>query len=69
MRAGVGVRAAVDAAMSRHAGAQAVAGARERASAQGNFNAVTYTIVARDEPQIAALFAAVKEIDGVLLVI
>ena len=69
MRTGAGVRAAVDAAIARHADGQTVAGARERASAQGNFCGVTYTVLARDEPHVAALFAALKEIDGVLLVI
>jgi uncharacterized protein len=69
MRTGAEVRAAVDAAIVRHAGAESVAGALVRASAQGNFSGVTYTFVARDAPHIAAVFAAVKEIEGVLLVI
>ncbi len=69
LRAGAGPRAHVDAVMARHAGAAVSAAATARPSAQGNFSAVTYTIRARDPQHIAALFADLKEIDGVLMVL
>jgi uncharacterized protein len=69
MRADAGLRESVDAAVGRHAGAPVVAAAQARASAQGNFNGVTYTIQARDEQHIAALFAELREIPGVLMVL
>ena len=62
-------RACVDAVMARHAGAAVTAAATERPSAQGNFSAVTYTIRARGPQHIAALFADLKEIPGVLMVL
>jgi putative lipoic acid-binding regulatory protein len=69
MRADEAVRARVNEVLARHAEATAIATATERPSAQGNFRAVTYTIHARDEQHIAALFAELKNIDGVLLVL
>jgi putative lipoic acid-binding regulatory protein len=69
MRAEPAVRAGVDEVLARHAEAAAIAGATERPSAQRNFCSVTYTIHARDEQHIAALFADLKNIDGVLLVL
>ena len=69
MRAGAEPRAHVDAIFSRHAGAAVAALATERFSAQKNFLAVTYTIQARDAQQIEALFADVKDIPGVLMVL
>jgi putative lipoic acid-binding regulatory protein len=69
IRADETVRTTVDDIMARHAEAAAVTTATERPSAQGNFRAVTYTIHARDEEHIAALFAELKNIDGVLLVL
>ena len=69
MRAGAEPRAHVDAVFSRHAGAAVAAEATERSSAQGNFRAVTYTIQARDAQQIAELFADIKDIPGVLMVL
>ncbi len=69
MRADAAVRAAVDDVLARHAEANAVATATERPSAQGNFSAVTYTIRARDEAHIAALFADLKNVTGVFLVL
>jgi len=63
------VRAAVDTVIERH-GTPGVAGAaRERASAQGNFIGVTYTIDARDLKHIEALFAELKAVAGVLMVL
>ena len=69
MRAGAQLRAAVDAVFVRHADATVVAAATVRPSAQGNFSGVTYTIQARDAQHIAALFADLKEIPGVLMVL
>jgi putative lipoic acid-binding regulatory protein len=69
MRAEPGLRERVDAAIGRHAGAPVAAAATTRASAQGNFNGVTYTIEARDEQHIAALFAELREIPGVMMVL
>lgn len=69
MRSGAEVRAAVDAAVARHAGAAAAAGATVRPSAQGNFSGVTYTIHARDERHITGLFQDLKDVQGVLMVL
>ena len=69
MRADAQLRAAVDAIFVRHADAAVVAAATTRQSAQGNFSGVTYTIQARDAPHIAALFADLREIPGVLMVL
>ena len=69
MRTGAEPRAHVDAVFGRHAGAVVAAAATERSSAQGNFRAVTYTIQARDAQHIAALFADIKDIPGVLMVL
>jgi putative lipoic acid-binding regulatory protein len=69
MRAGAEPRAHVDAVFGRHAGAAVTAAATERSSAQGNFRAVTYTIQARDAQHIAELFADIKDIPGVLMVL
>ena len=63
------VRAAVDAAFATHAGAAVVAKAVARASAQGNFTSVTYLLHARDEAHVAELFADLKLIPGVLMVL
>jgi len=69
MRAEPGLRVAVDAIFVRHADAAVAAAATTRQSAQGNFSGVTYTIQARDPEQIAALFADLKELPGVLMVL
>lgn len=69
LRAGAELRTHVDAVMARHAGPAVIESATTRPSAQGNFSAVTYTIRARDAAQIAALFADLKDIPGVLLVL
>ena len=69
MRAGAEPRAHVDAVFSRHAGADVAASATERYSAQRNFLAVTYTIQAVDAQHIASLFADVKNIPGVMMVL
>ncbi|MBS0387402.1 MAG: DUF493 domain-containing protein [Proteobacteria bacterium] len=69
LRAGAAPRAHVDAVMARHAGASVIETASERPSAQGNFLGVTYTIRARDAAHIAALFADLKDVPGVLMVL
>ena len=69
LRAGAELRAHVDAVMARHVDATVIALATERPSAQGNFLGVTYTIRARDAEHIAALFADLKDIPGVLMVL
>ncbi len=69
LRAGDELRVHVDAVMARHSSAEVIAAATARPSAQGNFSAVTYTIRARDAGQIAALFADLKDIPGVLMVL
>ena len=69
MRADAPLRAAVDAVFVRHADAAVVTAATARQSAQGNFSGVTYTIQARDAQHIAALFADLKELPGVLMVL
>jgi putative lipoic acid-binding regulatory protein len=69
LRAGDELRVRVDAIMARHSSPAAIESATTRPSAQGNFSAVTYTFRARDAAQIAALFADLKDIPGVLLVL
>ncbi len=69
MRADPLLRERVDAVVGRHADAGVAAAASVRQSAQGNFSGVTYTIEARDAQHIAALFAELREIPGVLMVI
>jgi uncharacterized protein len=69
LRAGAELRTHVDAVMARHSDPAVIESATTRPSAQGNFSAVTYTIRARDAAQIAALFADLKDIPGVLLVL
>jgi hypothetical protein len=68
-RAEAGLRDMLDPIIQRHAGPQALATARERPSSQANFIGITYIIEARDEAQIAALFADLKQCPAVLLVI
>ncbi len=69
LRANESSRAHVDAVMARHTDATVIAAATERPSAQGNFLGVTYTIRARDAEHIAALFADLKDLPGVLMVL
>jgi putative lipoic acid-binding regulatory protein len=69
LRAGDELRAQVDAVMARHSSPAVIDSATTRPSAQGNFSAVTYTIRARDADHIAALFADLKDIPGVLMVL
>jgi len=69
VRAEAGVRSHVDAIMARHAGPLDLSAVCERASAERRFLGITYVIHARDEQQIAQLFAALKGCPQVLLVL
>lgn len=69
LRAGEELREHVDAVVASHADASVIGAATERPSAQGNFVGVTYTIRARDAEHIAALFADLKKVAGVLMVL
>lgn len=63
------VRSHVDAVLARHAGPGVIETVAERPSAQGHFAGLTYTIQARDAGHIAALFADLKTVPGVLMVL
>jgi len=69
IRSAEDVRLHVDAVMDRHGGPGTGERASVRPSAQGNFAGITYTIQARDEAHIAALFAELKSVPGVLMVL
>jgi putative lipoic acid-binding regulatory protein len=69
VRAEPGVRSRVDAIVELHAGPVDLATVTERSSAQSHFTGITYVIRATGEAQIAALFAALKQVPQVLLVL
>lgn len=69
VRAGASIRAQLDAIVARHAGTLAPDDISERPSAQQNYAGITYQITARDEAQIAALFAELKALPGVIMVL
>jgi putative lipoic acid-binding regulatory protein len=69
IRVGPGVRPEVDAVLARHAGPLGQDRVSERPSREGHFAGITYLISARDEAHIAALFADLKSVPGVLMVI
>ena len=69
VRARAGIRAELDAIVARLAGPLAGEDVSERASAQNNFTGITYSIQARDAEHIAALFAELQVIEGVLMVL
>lgn len=69
IRASAALRAQLDQIVSRHAGTLDPADITERPSAQQTYAGITYHIEARDEAQIAALFAELKDTPGVMLVI
>lgn len=69
IRASAGLRERIDAIVTRHAGTLQPADITERPSAQQNYAGITYLIEARDEAQIAALFAELKETPGVMVVL
>ena len=68
-KTGPGLRATLDAILTRHAGPSALANMTERPSRQANFVGVTYVIQAHSEAQIAALFADLKACGDVLMVL
>lgn len=68
-RAREGLHEDVDAVVFRHAGERAAGRTGERASAQANFISITYVIRATGEAQLAALFAELKQVESVLLVL
>ena len=69
IRATPNLRQQLDAIVTRHAGALAACDISERASRHQNYCAVTYMIEARDESQIAALFAELRDIPGVVMIL
>ena len=69
VRAGESIRSQIDAIVTRHAGTLAPDDITERPSAQRNYAGITYHITARDEAQIAALFAELKALPGVIMVL
>ncbi len=69
VRAHPEVRSQVDAIMERHAGPLDLSTVSERSSAQARFLGLTYVINAQSEAQIAELFAALKTVPEVLLVL
>jgi len=69
VRTEAGLRTRIDEVMERHMGHMDATQVSERPSAQGNFSSITYLPVARDEAQIAALFAELSQIPGVLMVL
>ena len=69
VRAEQGVREHIDAIIERHAGPVDLSSVTERPSAQQRFLALTYVIRATGEPQIAELFAALKDCPQVLMVL
>jgi len=69
IRASPGLRLQLDAIVTRHAGPLEPGDITERPSAQQNYAGITYLIEARDEAQIAALFAELKDTPGVMIVL
>ena len=69
IRATPDLREQLDAIVIRHAGALGDGDISERASRHQNYCAVTYLIEARDESQIAALFAELRDTPGVVMIL
>ena len=69
VRASESMRAQLDAIVTRHAGTLEPGDISERPSAQQNYAGITYHITARDEAHIASLFAELKALPGVILVL
>ncbi len=63
------LREQLDAIVIRHAAALDAGDISERASRHQNYSAVTYLIEARDEAQIAALFAELRDTPGVVMIL
>lgn len=64
-----GLRPRIDAVMLRHVTDLAPHRIGERASGQGNFVSITYTIVARSREQVIALVTELAATEGVMMVI
>lgn len=69
IRASPNLREQLDAIVIRHAAALDAGDISERASRHQNYSAVTYLIEARDEAQIAALFAELRDTPGVVMIL
>ena len=69
VRVGDEVRAEVTRVIERHAGPEAAGRCSERSSAAGRFAGLTYMIRATGPEHIAALFADLRDIRGVMLVL
>ena len=63
------LRGRIDAIMLRHAPDLEQARTQERPSANGNFIAISYTIVARSREQVVAIATELAAADGVMMVI
>ena len=68
-RASPGMRQLVDSVFSHHFGAISSENVTERASAQSNFMALTYVVIAQNEAQLASLHVDLKLLDGVMMVL
>jgi putative lipoic acid-binding regulatory protein len=69
VRASPEVRQLVDSVFSHHFGAISPENVTERASAQSNFLALTYVVIAQNEGQLASLHVDLKLLDGVMMVL
>ncbi len=63
------LRPRIDDVVRRHVPDLATERIGERASGQGNYVSITYTIVARSREQVVALVQELSRTDGVLMVI
>jgi putative lipoic acid-binding regulatory protein len=68
-RASPELRTLVDAVFSHHFGVISPGNVTERASAQSNFVALTYVVMAQNEGQLASLHVDLKLLDGVVMVL
>ena len=64
-----GLRPRIDEVVSRHVSDLVDERIKERASGQGNFVSITYTIVARSREQVVALVTELAATEGVMMVI
>jgi len=64
-----GLRARIDAVVLRHVPDLEPGRISERASGQGNFVSITYTIIARSREQVTALVTEISATEGVMMVI
>lgn len=61
------LRAQTLAIIERHAGQLPADRIRERASGDGTFLAITYTVLARDQPQLDAIYTELTACKSVLM--